>query len=159
MSQRPSPPKTAMLAATLLLLAAGLVAYYLHQRAVPAPAHAVAPAAQSAAPRSKAQASMALMALPELKAWSGQIEKNSGGTRHGALIEYDPKPRTVNGKRYWQFSFVENGADAARRIDSFLVAASGDEILVEDGASDDLLSLERWRKEKQPLARVVGAPP
>ena len=138
---------------TLALLAAGLGAYYLHQPAAQPPAIAPAP---NAAPRNKEQASMALLALPELKAWSLQIEKISGGKLHGALIEYDPRPRIVNGKSYWQFSFVENGADAAHRLDSFLVAASGDEILVEDAATDDLLSLERWRKEKQPMARIVG---
>ena len=152
MSPRASSPKAVLVA---VALAAGLGLYYLHQKPNQVPA--AAPATQTAAPRSKAQASMALMALPELKAWSSQIEKNSGGTLHGALIEYDPKPRIVNGKSYWQFSFVENGADAAHRIESFLVADSGDEILVEDGASDDLLSLERWRKEKHPLARTVGA--
>ena len=155
MSQRPSSRKTAIIASMLALLAAGLGAYYIHLQAARPPASSIAPAPNTAL-RSKEQASMALMALPELKAWSMQIEKTSGGKLHGALIEYDPKPRIVNGKSYWQFSFVENGADAAHRLDSFLVAASGDEILVEDAATDDLLSLERWRKEKRPMARIVG---
>jgi hypothetical protein len=112
-----------------------------------------APAAPAHASRSKEQAAAALMALPELQAWSALLEKQSGGKAHGALIEYDPTLRTVRGKTYWQFSFVENSDEAALRWESFLLSTSDDEILVEDLASDELLSLERWRKEKQPAKR------
>jgi hypothetical protein len=42
------------------------------------------------------QAMNALMALPELMAWSAQIEKASGGKRHPALVEDDPQPKTIN---------------------------------------------------------------
>ena len=84
----------------------------------------------------------ALMALPELKAWSSQIEKSSGGKVHGALIEYDPKPKLIDGKRYFQLSFVENSSDAAHRWESFLVAETGDEILVEDAATDKTMTLD-----------------
>jgi len=94
------------------------------------------------------------MALPELKAWSAMVEKNSGGQSHGALIEYDPAPRTVKGKAYYQFSFVENTPEAALRWESFLASVSDDEILVEDSATDELLTLERWRKEKLPAKRT-----
>ena len=111
----------------------------------PAPAHAS---------RSKDQAAAALMALPELQAWSALLEKQSGGKTHGALIEYDATLRTVRGKTYWQFSFVENSPEAAMRWESFLLSTSDDEILVEDLATDELLSLERWRKEKQPAKRT-----
>lgn len=103
--------------------------------------------------RTREQAAAALMALPELQAWSALLEKNSGGKSHGALIEYDPEPRNVKGKRYYQFSFVENTPEAALRWESFLAAVSDDEILVEDSNTDELLSLERWRKEKQPARR------
>ena len=121
----------------------------------PAPAATAAPAASAAsAVRSKEQAMNALMALPELKAWSGQLEKASGGKVHGALIEYDPKPKTINGVNYWQFSFVENGSDAAHRWESFLVAERGDAILVEDFTADKTLTLEQWRKEKHPMERT-----
>lgn len=95
------------------------------------------------------------MALPELRAWGAQIEKASGGTVRGALIEDDPAPRNIDGKNYWQFSFVENRSDAMHRLDSFLVAQSGGEILVEDFDSDTTLTLEQWRHDKRPLARVV----
>ncbi|MBC7860203.1 MAG: hypothetical protein H7Z39_15830 [Burkholderiaceae bacterium] len=103
--------------------------------------------------RTRQQAAQTLMALPELKAWSVMIEKKSAGKTHGAVVEYDPAPRVVKGKRYWQLSFVENGAEAAERWESFLVSASDDEILVEDGATDELLSLKRWRKEYRPMER------
>ncbi|MBA5686576.1 hypothetical protein H3H39_05860 [Duganella sp. LX47W] len=127
----------------------------------PAPATATAspaaatatPAAPAHASRSKEQAAAALMALPELQAWSALLEKQSGGKTHGALIEYDAALRTVRGKSYWQFSFVENSEEAALRWESFLLSTTDDEILVEDLASDELLSLERWRKEKQPANR------
>ncbi|MDC8758988.1 hypothetical protein [Janthinobacterium fluminis] len=174
MSPRPSSSKTAIVAGTLAgLLAAGLGAYYLWAQQPPAPAPAPAavpaPLAAAAAPpaaadtpraaagRSKEQAAQALLALPELQAWSAWIAQDSAGAAHGALIEYESAPRTVNGKRYWQFSFVENSADAAHRWESFLVASGSEEILVEDTASDELLSLQRWRRERQPLQRRGAA--
>jgi hypothetical protein len=133
------------------LVALGLALYYLVFQ--PAP---TAPAPQTQSERQKAQAMKTLMGLPELKLWSSQIEKSSGGKLRGALIEYDPKPRILNGKSYWQFAFVENGAEVARHIESFLVESGGAEILVEDPATDDVLNLERWRKEKQPQTRIVS---
>ena len=168
MSLRASSSKTAIAAGILAgLLAAALGSYYVLERRQAPTATPAAPSAPSAAPapaapaavsasRSKQQAALALMALPELKAWSASIERQSAGAAHGALIEYDPGQRIVNGKAYWQFSFVENSAEAARRWESFLVASGSDEILVEDTASDTLLSLERWRREKHPLQRSGG---
>jgi hypothetical protein len=125
----------------------------------PASASVQAQASEPAAapqhkPRTREQAAEALMALPELKAWSAMVEKNSGGQSHGALIEYDPAPRTIKGKTYYQFSFVENTPEAALRWESFLASVSDDEILVEDSSTDELLTLERWRKEKQPAKRT-----
>jgi hypothetical protein len=114
------------------------------------------PAAAAAAAATREHAMDALMALPELKAWSAQIEKASGGSRHPALIEDDPAPKTIKGKKYWQFSFVENGSDAAHRWESFLVAQGGDEILVEDFATDTTLTLEQWRHDRRPLERVAA---
>jgi hypothetical protein len=104
----------------------------------------------------KEQAKAALMALPELQAWSAQIEKTSGGSVHGAVIEDDPAPRNINGKNYWQFSFVENRSDAVHRWESFLVAQAGGEILVEDFDGDATLTLEQWRRDKRPLERVAA---
>lgn len=124
------------------------------QTAPPAPSPATQAAPAASAERTKQQAMDALMALPELKAWSAQLEKSSGGKVHGALIEYDQAPRVIDGKRYWQFSFVENAADAAHTWESFLVAQHGDEILVEDAATDQTLTLEQWREQEKPLART-----
>jgi hypothetical protein len=129
----------------------------------PAPAVvATRPAASSASPaplepvatRTKEQAAAALMALPELQGWSALLEKNSNGKTHGALIEYDPAPRKLNGKNYWQFSFVENSAESAQRWESFLVSSNDDEILVEDSSTDEVISLARWRREKHPAKRT-----
>lgn len=104
---------------------------------------AQAPAAPT---RTREQAEAALMALPELKAWSEQIEKSSHGKAHGAVIEDDPTPRVVNGKPYYQLSFVEDLPQNVHRRASFLVAQQSDEILVEDDASDTVESLAEWRR-------------
>jgi len=113
-----------------------------------------APPAEPRAIRTKEQGAAALMALPELQAWSALIEKNSSGKAHGGLLEYDPAPRKLNGKNYWQFSYVENSAESALRWESFLVSSSDDEILVEDATNDEVISLARWRREKHPAKRT-----
>lgn len=119
---------------------------------------ASAAAVASASAPTKAQAMDALMALPELKSWSAQLEKASGGKVHGALIEYDSAPKIINGKRYWQFSFVENGSDAAHRWESFFVSQTDGEILVDDSVTDTSLTLAQWRKDSKPMQRAVAAP-
>lgn len=112
------------------------------------------PPGEPPAVRTKEQGAAALMALPELQTWSALIEKNSSGKAHGGLLEYDPVPRKLNGKTYWQFSFVENSAESALRWESFLVSANDDEILVEDATNDEVISLARWRREKHPAKRT-----
>lgn len=97
--------------------------------------------------RTKENAIAELMALPEVKAWSTQIEQTSHGKAHGAVIEDDAEPRMINGKPYWQFSFVENRSDRIHRRESFLVAQSGNEILIEDLQSATTLTLPEWRRE------------
>jgi len=177
-----SSKKTAIAAVLVGLLAGALGTYFAHATPETPPATAGTPAASasaatsapptnaaatgaasaastaasaSAAPlhHTKAQAAAALMALPELQAWSALLEKNSGGATHGALIEDDPAPRVVKGKRYWQFSFVENTPEAVQRWESFLISADGD-ILIDDVTTDELLTLDRWRKEKRPAQRT-----
>lgn len=95
----------------------------------------------------KEQAMAALLALPEVKTWSSEIEKGSRGKAHGAIIEDNPAPRLLNGKGYWQMSFVENRKQSVRRRESFLVAQVGEQILVEDTANDTVLSLDEWRRQ------------
>ena len=156
MTQRPSSSKTSITAGILAgLLAAGLGSYYVHTHPGTAPAAAPSP---DRAPDTNERAVVALMALPELKAWSAVIETNSQGASHGAVIESDPAPRLVNGKPYLHLGFIENGPQAAHRWESFLVKPDGSDILVEDSASDELLSLERWRKEQRPLERASQTP-
>jgi hypothetical protein len=149
-----SSRKSAIAGAVAGLLLAGIGAWYVsNHQSVAAPAPAVAPAAVAAlvAPAPKAavsreQAVEMLMALPELKHWADIVEKRSEGLRHGALIETDAKPRDVNGKPYYQLTFVENGDDMAQAMASFLVSHVNGEILVEDDISGELISLEQWRK-------------
>ncbi|UGQ45361.1 hypothetical protein [Massilia endophytica] len=143
------------------LLAAGLAVWYLYpqpEKAVPqrsAPQATAPSPVQPPAPSvlSREQATERLMALPELKAWSALIEKNSGGKVHGALIEYDPEPRAVKGKDFYQFSFIENRPEAAVRWENFLVSTTDGEILVEDAVTDELQSLDQWRDTKKPMSR------
>jgi len=167
--KRDAPSKKVQLAALLIVMVATSTILGCREKPAEPPSASPAPPAASgdvasrgpasrapaATPtRSKQQAMAALMALPELQAWSRQLEKTSGGTVHGAVIEYDPAPRLINGKRYFQLSFVENASEAARRWESFLVAETGDEILVDDGATDKTLTLAQWRATKRPLERT-----
>jgi hypothetical protein len=135
---------------TTFALACALAACHKEEPPTPA-APAAAPAARAP---TREEAMARLMEVPELKSWSEQIEKKSRGKIHGAVIEDDPQPRLVDGKPYWQFSFVENGQDAVHRRASFLVAKSGNDVLVEDPATDQLLSLPEWRR----TIRKVEAP-
>ncbi len=138
MSTRP----VRLIGATVLALCA-LAACKREAPPPPKPAAVEAPAAPT---RTRDQAIAELMALPEIKAWSEQIEKSSKGKVHGAVIEDDAAPRVIEGKAYYQLSFVENRKQAIHRRASFLVAKNGDEILVEDGETDTLQSLSEWRR-------------
>jgi hypothetical protein len=151
MSSRPAafPALRTILAA--LALCCAVAACQRAERPAPSPAPAPATPVAQAPAQTKEEAMAALLALPELKAWSAQIERRTGGKAHGAVVEDNPAPREVNGKTYYQLSFVENRAQDARRQESFLVAQDGSEILVEDTESDTLLSLQEWRRT---IARV-----
>ncbi|MDB5961578.1 MAG: hypothetical protein JWP59_2872 [Massilia sp.] len=144
-----SPSRHRQLIALAIFVAVSSTVLGCRERSAPA-----APAASTAAATSKAQAIERLMALPELKAWSAAIEKASAGSAHGAVIEYDQAPRLIDGQRYYQLSFVENGKDAVHRWEDFLVAEKDGAILVDDGASDKVMSLEQWRAAKRPMERV-----
>jgi hypothetical protein len=130
-----------LLSATLLTLCA--LAACKGEKPAPPPKPA---AVQAPAARTRDQAIAALMALPELKIWSDQIEKRSHGAAHGAVIEDDPAPRIIEGKKYYQLSFVEDRKQNVHRRASFLVAHEGDEILVENLDNDSVQSLSEWRR-------------
>lgn len=139
-----SLPSLRLLAATLALSCA-FAGCKRAEREAPQPAPA-APAVAETPVQTRDQAMAALLALPELQAWSKQIETRSRGKAHGAVIEDNPVPREINGKKYYQLSFVEDRAQNVERRESFLVAQEGGEILVEDTDSDTLLSLQEWRR-------------
>jgi hypothetical protein len=132
-----------LLSVTLLALVALAACKGEKPAAPPKPAAVQAPAAPT---RTRDQAIAELMALPELKTWSDQIEKRSHGAAHGAVIEDDPDPRIIDGKPYYQLSFVEDRKQDVHRRASFLVAHQGDEILVEDVDNDTVQSLSEWRR-------------
>lgn len=117
------------------------------KRAEPPPSAKPAATQAPAQPvRTRDQAIDSVLALPEIKTWSEQIEKGSRGAAHGAVIEDDPAPRLIDGKPYYQLSFVENRKQNIHRRASFLVAKQGDDILVEDAETDAVQSLSEWRR-------------
>ena len=149
MSARP----VRLLSATLLALAALAACKGEKPAPPPKPAVAQAPAVPA---RTRDQAIAELMALPELKTWSDQIEKRSHGAAHGAVIEDDPNPRIIEGKAYYQLSFVEDRKQDVHRRASFLVAHQGDEILVEDPDNDTVQSLAEWRRNIRKIELKSG---
>ncbi|WP_257572331.1 hypothetical protein [Janthinobacterium sp. UMAB-60] len=156
MQPRASSSKTTIIAGILAgLLAAGLGAFYLHQQSAPQGGHAPGASGQTAAEAQSARAVDALMALPEIKAWSAHIEKASGGRAHGAVMETSPDARLIDGKPYYDLNFVENTPDAAHRWESFVVSQDGKRILVDDIVSGELISLEQWRKDSAPMQRIA----
>jgi hypothetical protein len=144
MSKRAAIPSSLPLLAALFLMLAVTTGCKRAERETP---KAVEPVVQEAPLRTREQAMADLLAVPELKAWSEQIAQRSKGKAQGAVIEDDPLPREINGRKYYQLSFVENRTDAVRRRGSFLVAQQGEEILVEDIETDTLLSLQEWRRQ------------
>jgi hypothetical protein len=134
------------LIAAALALSCAVAGCKRAEREAPRPAPA-APSVDAQPVQTRDQAMASLLALPELQAWSKQIEARSRGKAHGAVIEDNPVPREVNGKKYYQLSFVEDRDQDVQRRESFLVAQDGGEILVEDTESDTLLSLQEWRRE------------
>lgn len=141
-------PSTSRLFAlsSVVALACALSACKREKPAEPPKPTVVASAPAAAPSWTREQAMAALLALPEVKAWSARVEKTSRGAAHGAVIEDDPAPRVINGTKYWQFSLVENRRDAVHRKESFLVAQAGQDILVEDLENDTVLSLDEWRR-------------
>lgn len=156
MPPRASTSKTAIIAGILAgLLAAGLGAFYVQRQSAPQDGNAPAASSGPAAAEQNARAVDALLALPEIKAWSAHIEKASGGRAHGAVMETTPETRLVDGAAYYQLSFFESTPDAAHRWESFVVSPDGKRILVDDIVSGDLLSLEQWRKDSAPMQRIA----
>ena len=143
----PSPLSFPRWPALLLALACALSACKRAEPPAPASAPKAASAPAPSAPqRTREQAMQQLLDLPEIKAWSAQIEKASRGKSHGAVIEDDPAPRLIEGKPYYQLSFVEDRQQDVHRRASFLVASQGDEILVEGLDDDSVQSLDEWRR-------------
>ena len=163
-------PKAKAIAAVIVAVIAAIVTVLFGMRALKAP-HAAAPAVAAAVappepppppydgPRSQDEARELLAKLPELRTWSAHLQKMSAGTVHGDLVRFSPTPKTLDGKRYWQFSYVENLPDAARRWETFLVGENTPEILVDDIESGTTLTLAKWRAEKHPLNRIAPPPP
>jgi hypothetical protein len=161
-------PKAKAIVSGLVALAAAVVTVLFGLRAMNAPATpasvpvAAAPVAPPAppfvGPRSQDEARTLLAQLPELQSWSAHLQKISAGTVKGELVRFGPTPKTLNGKRYWQFSYVENQPDAARRWETFLVGENTPDILVDDLDTGAILTLAQWRTQKHPMTRIAPPP-
>jgi hypothetical protein len=119
----------------------------------PAPTSAPVTAPASAVSVVDQRAVAALFALPELKEWSAAIERNSGGAARGAVIGGDAEPLTVEGKTHHAYSFMENTAEQARRLQGFYVTPDGSSILVEDAGTGETMTVEQWRQREKPIDR------
>src|SRR5262249_25970330 len=101
--------------AAIAVMVAVAVGAFVSNRKDSAPAAPSAPPAATSANAAldphPEKATAALMALPELKAWSQAIEKKTGGKEHGAVLSGDAAPRIVDGKTYYAYSFVQNGPE------------------------------------------------
>jgi hypothetical protein len=114
------------------------------------------PAPPYTGPRSQNDAMALLADLPEVKAWSEHLQRTSGGTVAGTLVRYSPIPREIGGKHYWQFSYIANGPDMARRWETFLVGQDNPDVLVDDIDAGSRLTLSEWRRNKEPMKRIVA---
>lgn len=160
-------PKAKAIVSAIVAVAAAIVTVLFGMRALntPSPSAAPVPAVVPPepppppfiGPRSQNEARELLARLPELQTWSAHLHKISAGTVKGELVRFSPTPKTVAGKRYWQFSYVENLPDAARRWETFLVGENTPEILIDDLETGNTLTLAQWRSAKHPLNRI--APP
>ena len=123
----------------------------------PGMAGIIAPAAPSSAaapkpvPHTLKEAQRMLSALPEIQALSRQLERESNGRWHGALMQYDSTPVKLNGHLYFQISFVATGPNTVRPIEDFLVDQVGNAILVSEPESGRALSLNEWRATRPRL--------
>lgn len=168
----PASARAQAIAATVVALIAAVPTVYYGMRALDAStpggnaAVALAPPLSSPSstpagppfvgPRSQQQAQALIEALPEIKAWNEHLHTTSGGTVKGTLVRYSPTPKQIGGKRYWLFSYVANGPDFARRWENFLVGEDNADVLVDDTDTASHMSLPEWRRNKQPMRRIVA---
>ncbi|MFI3155082.1 MAG: hypothetical protein QX199_02880 [Methylococcaceae bacterium] len=108
-----------------------------------------------AAPITKEQAAAMISELPEVKAWSGYIERTSEGKVHGSIMVSPEELITSDGKQYWPVDFYESQMTNLHRWASFLVSLDTQEILVDD-SEGGIISLQEWRDSKKPMERISG---
>lgn len=116
---------------------------------LPVPAAATPPAI------TEDQAVEILDRLPEIRAWSAYIARQSHGKVHASFIAMPEEPVTLdNGQRYWSIGFFEDHPGYVHRWDTFMVRLDGKQIRVMDDLTDDLLTLKQWRTKKKPMDRI-----
>jgi hypothetical protein len=91
--------------------------------------------------------------LPEIAAWRAYVTAQSSGTVSTTLSVNAETPETFVDQEYWSVSFHENQPRHRHRWQSFLVRLDGQEILV-DGPDGKYRSLDTWRRDDKPMARV-----
>ncbi len=153
--------KIAFALVVLLVLAA--IGYFEKQHTKPtAPPSTITPSEQPVAIPStitKEQAAAIISDLPEIKAWSNDIERTSEGKVHGMIMNPSTELTTIAGKQYWPVDFYESAPTHIHRRESFLVSLDSKDILVND-IEDGPISLQKWRNNKKPMGadREINSP-
>lgn len=132
----PNPPRRRALAAAVLLA----VTYGL-----PAVAQTTAP---SKTPITMEEARRLVLALPEVRAWQAEREREARANRNapaaGGILTAVRAPKGRKGTHY-AITFYKTPATAPEKWNVFYVRASDGKILVED-ATGAALTVEQWRK-------------
>jgi hypothetical protein len=98
--------------------------------------------------------------LPETKAWADYIQKKNAGLKSGEclLVSDEKVPDRYKGTFYWTVEFTEFDTEPTippYRWETFLVRTKDCHIFIHDLNHNEILSLERWRKLKQPMKRIT----
>lgn len=143
--------------ALVVLLLLAIIGYFEKQQSKPtAPTSTITSSKQTAAiptTITKEQATAIIFELPEIKAWSIDIERTSEGKVHGMIMDPPTELTNIDGKQYWSVDFYESDSTHLHRRESFLVSLDSKDILVNDIA-DGPISLQEWRNNKKPMEQV-----
>jgi hypothetical protein len=95
-------------------------------------------------------------AIPEVKAWTAHIEKQSSG-KSRAVLKPSESVSVNAGKAFWSVSFYEDNGSYLHLWQSFLVSVEDETVLIENVLDpyEGPLTLENWRKAESPLKGIT----
>jgi len=95
--------------------------------------------------------------LPEVQAWAKYLRTVKEYPVHGCTMDLSSEPWENNGHKWWAVGFYEDQEDHVVMWEAFVVRVDGGEIMVEDRLDGHWMSLDEWRRDKNPMARVPKA--